>query len=130
MREPPEAIPALLASALRAGAAHVGGLLALARAETDTNLRAILRLTAILGAIPVILIATFFLGLDALVKLVALPLGSEAISALIVSAPFVVVAAALGWFGLRRMALSNLEPWRTWRQARALPGIRGSRDAP
>jgi len=46
----------------------------------------------------------------------ALPFGSEAPAALIVAAPFLIVALGLGWLGLRRMALSNLEPWRTWRQ--------------
>jgi len=73
---------------------------------------------AIVGTIPVLLIVTFFLGLDAVVKLLAVPFGAEAPAALIVAAPFLVIALGLGWMGARRMALSNLEPWRTWRQVK------------
>ena len=40
------------------------------------------------------------------------------VAALIVAAPFLVIALGLGWMGARRMALSNLEPWRTWRQVK------------
>ncbi len=43
----------------------------LARMETDANLRAWIRLAAILGTIPVLAVVTFFLGLDALVKMIA-----------------------------------------------------------
>ncbi|MGT2481630.1 phage holin family protein [Methylobacterium oryzae CBMB20] len=91
---------------------------ALARTEVDGNFRAIVSLIAIVGTIPVLLIVTFFLGLDAAVKLLAVPLGAEAPAALIVAAPFLVIALGLGWMGARRMALSNLEPWRTWRQVK------------
>ena len=51
-----------------------------------------------------------------MVQLLAVPCGAEAPAALIVAAPFLVIALGLGWMGARRMALSNLEPWRTWRQ--------------
>ena len=65
-------------------------------------------------------------------KLLAVPLGSEAPAALLVAFPFIAAAVALGWLGGRRMALSNLEPWRTWRQAAAAarqltPSARASR---
>jgi|GEM_PF-1373341 len=109
---------ALLIAALREGTAHVEALLTLARTEIDGNLRAIVSLIAIVGTIPILLIVTFFLGLDGVVKLLALPLGSEAPAALIVAAPFLAMALWLGWLGSRRMALANLEPWRTWRQAK------------
>ncbi|SFM23805.1 phage holin family protein [Methylobacterium pseudosasicola] len=109
---------ALLVAALRESAAHIEALLTLARTEIDGNVRAIVSLIAIVGTIPVLLIVTFFLGLDAVVKLLAVPFGSEAPAALIVAAPFLAVALVLGWLGLRRMALSNLEPWRTWRQVK------------
>lgn len=123
MRQTPDGNPtdgtlALLIAALREGSAHVEALLTLARTEIDGNLRAIVSLIAIVGTIPILLIVTFFLGLDGVVKLLALPLGSEAPAALIVAAPFLVMALWLGWLGARRMALSNLEPWRTWRQAK------------
>ncbi len=116
MRQQPDGTLALLVAALRDGATHIEALLTLARTEVDGNIRAIVSLIAIVGTIPVLLIVTFFLGLDATVKLLAVPFGSEAPAALIVSAPFLVAAVWLGWLGARRMALSNLEPWRTWRQ--------------
>jgi hypothetical protein len=118
MRQHPDGTLALLVAALRAGAAHIEALLQLARTETDGNIRAIVSLIGIVGTIPILLIVIFFLGLDAVVKLLAVPLGSEAPAALIVAAPFLIVALLLGWLGARRMALSNLEPWRTWRQVK------------
>ena len=118
MRQHPDGTLALLVAALRAGAAHIEALLELARTETDGNFRAIVSLIGIAGTIPILLIVIFFLGLDAVVKLLAVPLGSEAPAALIVAAPFLIVALLLGWLGARRMALSNLEPWRTWRQVK------------
>ncbi|MHB2207944.1 phage holin family protein [Methylobacterium sp. CM6257] len=118
MRPRTDGTLALLVASLRDGAAHIEALLTLARIELDGNLRAIVSLIAIVGTIPVLLIVTFFLGLDAVVKLLAVPFGSEAPAALIVAAPFLAVALALGWLGARRMALSNLEPWRTWRQVK------------
>ncbi|SFE95364.1 phage holin family protein [Methylobacterium sp. 13MFTsu3.1M2] len=118
MRQTPDGTLALLIAALREGTAHVEALLTLARTEVDGNFRAIVSLIAIIGTIPVLLIVTFFLGLDAVVKLLAVPFGAEAPAALIVAAPFLVIALGLGWMGARRMALSNLEPWRTWRQVK------------
>ncbi|MBN4094788.1 MULTISPECIES: phage holin family protein [Methylobacterium] len=118
MRQTPDGTLALLIAALREGTAHVEALLTLARTEVDGNFRAIVSLIAIVGTIPVLLIVTFFLGLDAVVKLLAVPFGAEAPAALIVAAPFLVIALGLGWMGARRMALSNLEPWRTWRQVK------------
>lgn len=118
MRQTPDGTLALLIAALREGTAHVEALLTLARTEIDGNIRAIVSLVALIGTIPVLLIVTFFLGLDAVVKLLAVPFGSEAPAALLVAAPFLAVALGLGWMGVRRMALSNLEPWRTWRQVK------------
>ncbi len=118
MRQSPDGTLALLVAALRAGTAHVEALLTLARIEVDGNIRTLASLIAIVGTIPVLLIVTFFLGLDGVVKLLALPLGSEAPAALIVAAPFLAMALWLGWLGARRMALANLEPWRTWRQVK------------
>ncbi|MCJ2012505.1 phage holin family protein [Methylobacterium sp. J-076] len=105
----------LLAAAMRDGAGHIGQVLTLARIETDANLRAWLRLAGILGTIPILLVATFFLGLDAIVKMIAAVSGAPLLSALVVAAPFLIVALVLARLGAKRMALSNLEPWRTWR---------------
>ena len=120
--ESPDAPPILLATVLRDGAAHLSHLLALARIETEGSIRALVALAAIVGTIPVLLIVVFFLGLDAIVKLLAVPFGSEVPAALIVAFPFLAMAVVLGWLGARRMALSNLEPWRTWRQAGRVAG--------
>jgi hypothetical protein len=108
----------LLLAALRAGTAHVEALLTLARIEVDGNVRALVSLVALVGTIPVLMIVVFFLGLDAAVKLLAVPFGAEAPAALVVAAPFLAAALWLGWRGSRRMALANLEPWRTWRQVK------------
>ena len=118
MRHAPDGTLALLVAALRQGAAHVETLLTLARTEVDGNVRTLVSLVAIVGTIPILLIVTFFLGLDAVVKLLTVLLGSEAPAALIVATPFLIVALGLGWIGARRMALSNLEPWRTWREVK------------
>lgn len=120
--DPPDATPILFATVLREGAAHLGTLLALARAEAEGNFRALVTLAAIVGTIPVLSIVIFFLGLDAIVKLLAVAFGSEVPAALIVALPFLVMALVLGWLGARRMALSNLEPWRTLRQAGRVAG--------
>jgi hypothetical protein len=110
-------LPHLVSAALRDGAGHVGQMLALARIETDANVRAWLRLAGIVGTIPILAIATFFLGLDFLAKLLAALSGYPLASALVVALPFIVVALVLARLGLKRMALSNLEPWRTWRES-------------
>lgn len=122
-------LPHLLSAALRDGAGHVGQMLALARVETDANLRAWLRLAGILGTIPILAIATFFLGLDFLAKLLAALSGYPFASALAVASPFIVVALVLARLGLRRMALSSLEPWRSWREHGRPDGTRRTRAA-
>lgn len=89
---------------------------ALARLELGGNLRAALGLIALFGGAGLLLVAALFTGLHAAVKAVAALVGSEAIAALVVATPFVLAAALLATFGLRRMALANLEPRRTERQ--------------
>ena len=119
----------LLASALRDSADHVGQLLTLARIESDAAVRTWLRLAGILGTIPILAVATFFLGLDALVKIIAALSGAPLVAALIVAAPFIGIALVLVRLGARRMALSNLEPWRSWRRAGRPPGSARPRSA-
>ncbi len=123
-------IHALLIAALRDSAGHMSRVMRLARMETDANLRAWIRLAAILGTIPVLAVVTFFLGLDALVKMIAALTGAPLVSAIIVAAPFIAVTLALAWIGTRRMALSNLEPWRTWQRAGRPTGSGPTRPAP
>lgn len=113
----PAPLQQLLAAALRDGAGHVGQVLQLARIETDANLRAWLRLAGIVGTIPILAIATFFLGLDALVKIIAALSGAPLVSAAIVAAPFVAITLVLVRLGMRRLALANLEPWRSWNRS-------------
>lgn len=117
-------LQALLVAALRDSADHVSRMMTLARLETDANLRAWLRLAAILGTIPILAIATFFLGLDALVKIIAALTGAPLVAALIVALPFIAVTLVFVVLGARRLALSNLEPWRTW-QRTGRPSARG-----
>ena len=121
MRETVPLLP-LLAAALRDGADHTAQMLRLARIETDTTLRTWLRLAGILGTIPILAVATFFLGLDALVKIIAALSGAPLVSAFLVAAPFIAVAGILAWFGAKRMALSSLEPYRSWQKAGRSPG--------
>lgn len=117
----PAPLQDLFVSALRDGAGHVGDVLRLARMETDANLRAWFKLAGLLGAIPILAVATFFLGLDAMVKIIAALTGAPFVSALIVASPFMAIAGLLTRLGLRRMALSNLEPWRSWQRTGGRP---------
>lgn len=116
-REPDSTLVLMLA-ALREAGTLAARTVALARVEIDGNLRALIGLVAAGVTIAVLLICAFFVFLDAAVKLIAALIGSEAVAALIVASPFLAVALLLGMMGARRMALKNLEPWRSLRQAR------------
>ena len=105
-------------AALREAGTLAARTVTLARVEIDGNLRALVGLVAAGVTIAVLLICAFFVFLDAAVKLIAALIGSEAVAALIVASPFLAVALLLGVMGARRMALKNLEPWRSLRQAR------------
>lgn len=112
-----EHIVVLLVDAVREAARLTARTLELARVETDGNIRALAGLAAKVLAIAVLVVSAFFVFLDAAVKLLAALIGSEALGAVIVAAPFLGVAAILGLMGARRIALHNLEPWRTMREA-------------
>ena len=109
---------ALVTAALRGGAVLTSRTLRLAQVEIDGNLRALIGLAALGLGLVVVLICAFFVFLDAAVKLLAALIGSEAVAAALVASPFLAAALVLGLMGARRMALSNLEPWRSLRQAR------------
>lgn len=112
-----EHIVVLLVDAVREAARLTARTLELARVETDGNIRALAGLAAKVLAIAVLVVSAFFVFLDAAVKLLAALIGSEALGAVIVAAPFLGAAAILGLMGARRIALHNLEPWRTMREA-------------
>ncbi|TXN40276.1 phage holin family protein [Methylobacterium sp. WL30] len=100
----PESTFALTLGILRESGRLVGRTLDLARTEIDGNLRALIGLFALLGTILVLLVAAFFVFLDAMVKALAVLIGSEVVAALIVASPFLVAAGLLASFGLRRIA--------------------------
>ncbi|WP_375463037.1 phage holin family protein [uncultured Methylobacterium sp.] len=100
---PSESTAALIAMVLRDGGTLLGRTLALARIEIDGNVRALVGLFAILGTIVVLLISAFFVFLDALVKAVAVLIGSEAVAACLVASPFVIVTIVLATIGVRRI---------------------------
>ena len=123
-----EHIVVLLVDSVREAARLTARTLELARVETDGNIRALAGLAAKVLAIAVLVVSAFFVFLDAAVKLLAALIGSEALGAVIVAAPFLGVAAILGLMGARRIALHNLEPWRTMREAERI--VRLSPPAP
>ncbi len=120
----------LVLDAVREGARLTARTLELARVETDGNIRALAGLAAKVLAIVVLVISAFFVFLDAAVKMLAALIGSEAVAALVVAAPFLAVAAILGLMGARRIALHNLEPWRTMREAERIAKLGSSLSPP
>lgn len=106
----------LLADGLRHGSALLSQELTLLQRETDGNIRAILGLTARFGTVAVLIIAALVSVLVALVKGMAALTGSDVAGALIVGAPFAMVALVLMVLGLRRMSRDNLHPRRFERQ--------------
>ncbi|KQT78282.1 phage holin family protein [Methylobacterium sp. Leaf466] len=127
---PSESLPSLLGQALRLGAEHLRQTLALAQIETTGNIRAILGLVTLLGTAVLLVIVSFFLVLAAVVKGLAVFVGSEPLAAVIVAGPFLLASLVLLWLGLRRMALDNLEPRRTERQLAADARVVLGTDAP
>ena len=101
---PPESTLALTLGMVRETSRLVGRTLDLARTEIDGNLRALVGLLALLGTIVVLLVAAFFVFLDALVKALAVLIGSEVVAALVVASPFLAAAGLLAVLGLRRIA--------------------------
>ncbi len=100
----PESTVALTLGMLRETSRLVGRTLDLARTEIDGNIRALIGMLALLGTIVVLLVAAFFVFLDAIVKALAVLIGSEVVAALVVASPFLAAAGLLATFGLRRIA--------------------------
>ncbi|TXM81351.1 phage holin family protein, partial [Methylobacterium sp. WL122] len=84
----PASTLALTLGMLRESSRLVGRTLDLARTEIDGNIRALIGLLALLGTIVVLLVAAFFVFLDAMVKALAVLIGSEVVAALVVASPF------------------------------------------
>ncbi|TXM92402.1 phage holin family protein [Methylobacterium sp. WL103] len=100
----PASTLALTLGMLRESSRLVGRTLDLARTEIDGNIRALIGLLALLGTIVVLLVAAFFVFLDAMVKALTVLIGSEVVAALVVASPFLVAAGLLAAVGLRRIA--------------------------
>lgn len=100
----PESGFALIGALLRDSSALVGDTLALARAEIAGTCDTLLRLLALLGTVLVLVVSAFFVFLDALVKLFAVLIGSEAAAAGLVASPFVLAAGILAALGIRRIS--------------------------
>ena len=100
----PESTFALTLGILRESSRLVSRTLDLARTEIDGNIRALIGLFALLGTILVLLVAAFFVFLDAMVKALAVLIGSEIVAASIVASPFLIAAGLLVAFGVRRIA--------------------------
>jgi hypothetical protein len=94
----------LVGMALRQTTDHIGKTLALARVEIDGNLRALFGLLAPFALCALLILSALFVWLGALVKALTALTGSEALSALVVAAPFLAVATVLVTLALRRMS--------------------------
>ena len=120
----PESTFALTLAILRESSRLIGRTLDLARTEIDGNIRALIALFVVLGTILVLLVAAFFVFLDALVKALAVLIGSELVAAAIVASPFALAACLLIAIGLRRIARATTivrsKPRRPPRPATAL----------
>lgn len=114
--EPPASTWSLIGEASLQARSLFAKELSLLRHETDGNIEALITVVSRFGAALVLILAALFLAVLALVKAVAALVGSEALGALIVGAPFTIAAVALAYAGLRRMARSNLLPNQTARQ--------------
>lgn len=99
----PESTFALTLGILRESSRLVSRTLDLARTEIDGNIRALIGVFALLGTILVLLVAAFFVFLDAMVKALAVLIGSELVAASIVASPFLIAAGLLVAFGVRRI---------------------------
>lgn len=103
----PESGLALIGALLRDGSALVGDTLALARAEIVGTCDTLLRVLAVVGTVLVLVVSAFFVFLDALVKLFAVLIGSEAAAAGLVASPFVLAAGILAALGIRRISAAT-----------------------
>lgn len=98
-----ESVLVLCVRALREGGDLVGRSLALARAEIDGGLRVVAAVLILAGTVVVLLVAAFFVFLDAIVKALAVLIGSELAAAGIVASPFLAAACVLMVLGIRRI---------------------------
>ncbi|MGN7125218.1 phage holin family protein [Methylorubrum thiocyanatum] len=95
--------------AIREASTHLGMLLRLARTEIRGNLRALAALVALFGGALLLVLTSLVLLLLALRDALAALIGSEALAALIVALPFVVIAAILVLMSLQKLSLRSPE---------------------
>lgn len=108
----------LLADALRGAGDVVRGEIALFRQEMADGLRSLIVGLAAMAGAAVLAVVGFLVLVDALVKWLAVVIGSEALSALIVGVAFLVIGIVLALTARRRFSLDALVPTRTGRQLR------------
>ena len=113
-----KSVPSLIADALRNAQVLFAKEVALFRAEVGDGVRALVWGLALVAMAALFLVTGLMVLIAALVKWLAVMLGSEALAALIVGGAFAVVAITLVMWGHSKMALSNLEPKRTERELR------------
>ena len=119
MAEPSQkSIPNLIADALRNAQDLLSKEIALFRAEVGDGVRILGLGLALIGMAALFLVSGLMVLIGALVKWLAVVLGSEALAALIVGGAFASVALTLVLWGRSKMALKNLEPKRTERELR------------
>lgn len=111
-------IQSLIGDALRETGDLARKEIALFRTEMTNNVRTLFVGLAMIVAAAVFAIVSLLVLVDALVKYVATLVHSEWLAALIVGGVLLVVAAILGFIGMRMMSVSNLAPTRTTRQVR------------
>lgn len=105
----PRTTAVLMLGAIREASTHLGMLLRLARTEIRGNLRALAALVALFGGALLLVLTSLVLLLLALRDALAALIGSEALAALIVALPFVVIAAILVLMSLQKLSLRSPE---------------------
>ncbi|MCJ2035551.1 phage holin family protein [Methylobacterium sp. J-068] len=107
-----------MAEALRGAGDILRGEIALFRQEMADNLRRLIVGLAAMAAAAVFAVVGFLVLVDALVKWLATVVGSEALAALIVGTPFLVIGIVLALTARSRFSVDGLIPTRTGRQLR------------
>lgn len=118
MSEPSPSTPSLIGDALREATDLVKREIDLFRAETAGNLGPLIAGVGLLAAAALFAVIALIMPILALVKWLAVVLGSEALARLIVGGAFILVAIVLAFWGRSKMSISGLEPRRTERQVR------------
>ena len=114
----PRSIPSLVGNAIRETQELVSKEIALFRTEMGEGVQQLGLGLSLFIASAVFALTGLLVLILALVKGLAVLLGSEALAALIVGAIFAVIAVGLALWGRSKTSLSGLEPTRTEQQLR------------